>query len=326
MSELRRHPFLGTWVITATHRQDRTFMPPKDFCPLCPTRPGAHPTEIPAEDFEIVVFDNRFPSLQSPPPEPAIGPRPYAPVRPAAGVCEVVVYSPDHETTLAELPRERVVDLVRVWTERYTALCRRPEVEYVFIFENRGEAVGVTLSHPHGQIYAYSFIPPVLATELAHSAAYHDEHGRCLMCDILADERAQAVRLVAENRHFVAFIPFFARYPYEVYLAPKGHRTALPEFSAEESASFAAILQAVVKKYDALFGFTLPYIMAMHQAPAAGAGHYHFHVEFYPPNRTATKLKWLAGSESGAGTFINDAAAEAKAAELRAAGPQSCDA
>ncbi len=160
MSELRWHPFLGQWVITATHRQDRTMLPPPDFCPLCPTVPGGFPTEVPAPSYDIVVFENKFPSLRADPPEPAVAATSVSPVEPARGICEVVLYSPNHQDSLAAMPLDRIHHLARVWKDRYLELGARDFVRYVFVFENRGEAVGVTLHHPHGQIYAFPFIPP----------------------------------------------------------------------------------------------------------------------------------------------------------------------
>src|SRR5438132_697023 len=199
VSELRWHPFLEQWVITATHRQDRTFLPPADYCPLCPTRPGGFPTEVPDPTYDIVVFENKFPSLQANPPEPAVAATPLSPVEPAKGVCEVVVYSPRHEDALASMPLERIHHLARVWKDRYLELGAREFVRYVFIFENRGEAVGVTLHHPHGQIYAFPFIPPVIEKELAASRRYHAEKGKCLMCASLAEEIRDGVESGAGN-------------------------------------------------------------------------------------------------------------------------------
>jgi UDPglucose--hexose-1-phosphate uridylyltransferase len=323
MSELRWHPLLSQWVITATHRQDRTFLPPADYCPLCPTKPGGFLTEVPASTYDIVVFENRFPSLQKAPPAPAVEATPVSPVQAAGGVCEVVLYSPEHGGTLAGMPVQRIANLARVWRDRTAVLGARPEIEYVYVFENKGEAVGVTLHHPHGQIYAFPFVPPVVQRELDASRAHHLEHGRCLFCDSLAVERADGRRLVLEGERWLAFVPFFARYPYEVYLAPKRHQATMLEWSAEDADDLALVLKGLLRKYDALFNKTFPYIMCCHQAPMDGMAHpeYHLHFEFYPPLRTATKLKYLAGCEAGAGSFIMDKLAEDSAAELRAAGP-----
>jgi UDPglucose--hexose-1-phosphate uridylyltransferase len=320
VSELRWNPLLEEWVITATHRQDRTFHPPADFCPLCPAKPGGFVTEIPAADYDVVVFENKFPSLQRNPSAPAVAPRRYSPVRPSEGVCEVVVYTRDHDSTLAKQPVEQIHRLVRVWTDRFECLDRLDAVEYVFIFENKGSAIGVTLEHPHGQIYAYPFVPPVIRRELAASMAHHERTGECLLCGILSDESGDGARVIAENSSFVAYIPFFARWPYEVHVSPRRHLQSLPEFRRTERRDFAAIIKSLLVAFDGLWEQSMPYVMAMHQRPSDGTdySHYHFHVEFYPPLRTRTKLKYLAGSEAGAGTFINDALPEETAAALRA--------
>ena len=319
MSELRWHPLLGEWVATATHRQDRTFLPPPDFCPLCPTKPGGFPTEIPESDYDIVVFENRFPSLSPRPPEPAVEGDDFYLVGPAVGECEVVVYTPEHASTLAAQPVEQIYKLVQVWTDRYRELSALDFVNYVFIFENKGEAIGVTLHHPHGQIYAYPFIPPRILQELKQSKNHFEEHGRCLLCDIVTKEMESGQRIVAENESFAAYIPFFARYPYELHITPKRHAQEMTEFSREEQLDLAEILKQVLSAFDKLFNISFPYMMVLHQKPSDGENydHYHFHIEFYPPLRTATKLKYLAGSETGAGMFINDTLAEEKAAELR---------
>ena len=353
MSELRYHPFLDQWVITATHRQDRTFLPPPDYCPLCPTKPGGFPTEVPVPEYDIVVFENRFPSLQEPPPVPSVEGNALTPVQRSHGICEVVCYSDDHNSTFATLPLSQVRKLTRVWQERYIDLAASPEVDYVFIFENKGKEIGVTLSHPHGQIYAYPFIPPTLRIELDSEARHFKNHGRPLMGDWLAFElyghtfpenvrgqealqdtllaahpHAQAdkptgteagERLVCENDRFVAIVPFFARYPYEVHVAPREHISSLAKMDGKHLDELADILSTVARKYDKLFKFSMPYIMNMHQEPAVAGYEFNwFHVEFYPPYRTANKLKYLAGSEAGAGAFINDTLPEITAKTLRA--------
>lgn len=269
--------------------------------------------------YDIVVFENRFPSLQEPPPAPAIEGSAVTPVRPSHGVCEVVCYSDDHHATFATLPYSQVRKLTRVWKERFEQLSALPEVGYVFIFENKGKEIGVTLSHPHGQIYAYPFIPPTMRIELDSERKHFEKHGRPLMGDWLATELdGRKERVVWENDLFAAVVPFFARYPYEVHIAPKAHIRSLKQMEAEHLDQLAEILLAVTRKYDKLFGFSMPYIMNMHQEPAiAGYEFSWFHIEFYPPYRTATKLKYLAGSEAGAGAFINDTLPEVTAKTLR---------
>ena len=319
MSELRWNPLLGEWLATATRRQQRTFLPPADFCPLCPTKPGGFPTEIPESDYDIVVFENRFPSLRREPEAPAVEATELYPVRPSAGICEVVVYSPRHTSTLAQEPVEQLDKLIRVWTDRFRELSLHEFVKYVFIFENKGEAIGVTLHHPHGQIYAYPFIPPRIARELEQTHAHQEKTGRCLLCDVVGEERRDGRRIIAENDSFVAVIPFYARWPYELHIYSKRHAQVLTDFDRTEQRDLASILKMVLTAFDKLFNLSFPYMMVLHQRPSDGGAYdyYHFHIEFYPPLRTATRLKYLAGSETGAGMFINDTLPEEKAAELR---------
>jgi UDPglucose--hexose-1-phosphate uridylyltransferase len=302
MSELRWHPLLEEWVTVAPWRQDRTYHPPADHCPLDPTRPGMPETEIPEPDYYIAVFENRYPSYSG-----------------EQGRCEVVCYTPDHASSLGEQTVEHIADLIAVWRDRTDELSRLPNVRYVYIFENRGEEIGVTLSHPHGQIYAYPFVPPVVARELASESLHMRKTGGCLYCEVLAGE-SSGERTVARNERWIAFVPPFARWPYEVHIAPLEHREWLLDFDAEDDDTLAVILKTVLQKYDRLFAKPLPYVMAMHQRPpGTPAPHHHFHIEFYPPNRSQDKLKYLAGSELGAGAFILDARAEDTAAELRQA-------
>lgn len=321
MNELRWDPTLEEWVAYATHRQGRTFLPPKEYCPLCPTEPGGFPTEVPRESYDVVVFENKFPSFSPRTAEPAEPGTDLTPTRAGEGVCEVVLYSDRHEATLAGMNEERICNLVDVWADRYEELGAREEVEYVFIFENKGESIGVTVHHPHGQIYAYPFVPPRPKKELDAARRYRSENGgRCLHCDVLDQEHEDGRRIVAKGDCFTAFVPFYARYPYEVHVYSRACVGSISELGDGERRELARVLKRLLSGYDGLFGFSLPYVMAMHQAPTDGSGHEgvaHFHIEFYPPNRTAEKLKYLAGSETGAGAFIVDALPEKTAAELR---------
>ena len=303
MSELRWHPLLREWVTVAPARQDRTYHPDEAHCPLCPTRPGMRETEIPEPDYYIAVFENKFPSYSR-----------------EQGRCEVVCYTSKHDSSLGEQSVAHIRDLIDVWQERYAELSALDNVKYVYIFENRGEEIGVTLSHPHGQIYAYPFVPPHVEREFESSALHYEETGGCLYCQILEGEW-QGERTVAENDRWLAFVPEFARWPYEVHLAPREHVGDITELSSGQADALAHLLKVLLQKYDGLFGKPLAYVMAMHQRPPGdGGGHYHFHIEFYPPTRSADKLKMLAGSELGAGAFILDARAEETAKRLREVG------
>jgi UDPglucose--hexose-1-phosphate uridylyltransferase len=300
VSELRFNELRGELVAYAIHRQDRTFLPDRAHCPLDPTLPGRPPTEIPLEAFEIVVFDNRFPAFERP-----------------GGAAEVVVYTDDHDGSLGGLPLDRVEALMWVWRHRYAELAAREDVEYVYIFENRGVEVGVTLHHPHGQIYGYPFLPPVAVLELAADARL----GGCAPCALLTRERDDGRRILLENEAVTGYVPEAARWPYEAHLSMRAHRASLLDCEPQELRLLADALQRLIRGYDRLFERPLPYVMAVHQAPTgaeAEAGG-HLHIEFYPPLRTADKLKYLAGSEQGAGTFISDVLPEEAAAGLREA-------
>lgn len=312
MPELRFDPLRSQWVAYATERNDRTFLP-TDFCPLCPTGPGGG-SEVPLDDFEIVVFENRFPSF---------GPdlRGGRPVRPStSGGCEVIVYTQEHKLTLAQLPIERLQLLVDVWADRYLELGSRGDVKYVYIFENKGEEVGVTLHHPHGQIYALPFVPPFAQAELNASRRHLEGAGRCLHCAEMESE-LRGPRMVLSNETMVAFVPNAARWPYEVHLYSRRHVRSIVDLDSSERLDLARALLSVSETYDRHFGFSTPYVMAMHQAPTDGETwvEAHFHVEFYPPHRRADRLKYLAGVELGAGTFVNDTKPEETAAQLRKA-------
>ncbi|MCA1687580.1 MAG: galactose-1-phosphate uridylyltransferase [Actinobacteria bacterium] len=320
MNQLRWDPTLREWVAYATHRQDRTFLPPAEYCPLCPTKPGGFPTEVPRESYDIVVFENKFPSFSPEAPEPDEPGDPLTPTAPGRGVCEVVLYSDEHGATLAGMSERRIRNLVEVWADRYEDLGSLDYVDYVFIFENKGEAIGVTLHHPHGQIYAYPFVPPRPKKELEAARRYRDENdGRCLHCDLLAGEHEDGRRLVAKEEHFTAFVPFYAHFPYEAHVYARRCAPSIADLADEERRDLARVLKRLLMGYDRLFGFSLPYMMVMHQAPTDGDDHggiAHFHIEFYPPNRTADKLKYLAGSETGAGAYIVDALPEETARTL----------
>jgi len=296
MSELRFEELRGEQVAYAIHRQDRTFLPSREHCPLDPTRPGGPQTEIPFPAFEIAVFDNRFPAFEAP-----------------VGAAEVVVYTDDHDGSFGTLAPERAEDLMWVWRHRYLELGAREDVDYVYIFENRGVEVGVTLHHPHGQIYGYPFLPPVPRAELAADARL----GGCAPCELLRRELEDGARVVLENEAAVVFVPYAARWAFEAHVVMRNHRASLLECEPDELRALADALQRLARGYDALFARPFPYVMVVHQAPTDGQGSGHLHVEFYPPLRSADKLKYLAGSEQGAGTFIVDVMPEGSARALR---------
>lgn len=315
MAELRWNPLTKDWVMIASHRQNRPQMP-KDWCPFCPGS-GKVP-----DTFEVLEYDNDFPALSQNPPEPDDVATEIYKTRPAYGKCEVILYSPEHTITLPELPVPHVRKLVDLWTERFAVLSEDEKIKYVFIFENRGAVVGVTMPHPHGQIYGYSYIPKKLELELAACKEHHDGTGHCLICDMLRDEVSDGRRVIMENEDFIAFLPFFTEYPYGLYIAAKQHKQNLTQFTDREKDNLAKIVRACAGTLDNLFDYPFPYMMCMYQNPVNSedvSAYYHFHIAFYPPMRSADKQKFNASSETGAWAHCNPTAPEEKAKELRAA-------
>ncbi|HVL32525.1 MAG TPA: galactose-1-phosphate uridylyltransferase, partial [Actinomycetota bacterium] len=227
-----------------------------------------------------------------------------------------------HVVALADMSVDRVGRLVDVWSDRYAILGERDDVRYVLIFENRGIEMGVTLHHPHGQIYGFTDVPPRALAELRTARAHFERTERCVHCDVVGFERGEGVRVVADNPSFFAFVPFAARFPYEVHISARRHATSLLDLTDPERRALAEVLRSVLRGYDRLFGFPMPYVMVMHQSPTddgRSLSFSHLHIELMPPYRTAEKLKYIAGSELGAGAFMNDTAPEETAAQLRAA-------
>ena len=316
-SHLRWHPLRGEWIAYASHRQGRTFLPPSDYNPLAPTVRPDQSTEVPNGRWDIAVFDNLFPALSM---EAHAPPKLSVPTRPGIGACEVVVFTQDSAANLGTLSLPHLELLIDVWADRYDELGRRPEIAYVYPFENRGTEVGVTLHHPHGQIYGYPFVPPLPARELHQQRGYFARHARSLVADIVAHELSEAVRLVYRGNHVAAFMPVCARYSYEVWIAPMRPAQSFAALTRDERREFARALKTVVLKYDGLWNRPFPYILAFHQAPTDGVDHpeAHLHAEFYPALRMPGRLKYLAGSEIGAGVFTADTLPEEKVRELQA--------
>jgi UDPglucose--hexose-1-phosphate uridylyltransferase len=320
-SEIRHDVLVDQWVVIAGHRQTRTHLPPTTQCPLCPSTPDRL-TEIPAGDYDVVVFENRFPSL-SHGLEPGPGGLLQDPAgdglfvrRPGLGRCEVVCFTADHDASFAHLSPRRVATVLEAWTDRTRELSALPGVEQVFVFENRGEEIGVTLAHPHGQIYAYPFVPPRMMRMVATAERHRATRGTCLFCEVLAAEEASDVRVVAKRSRWVAFVPHAARGPFEVHLYPKRHVPDLTGLDEVEREEIPEVYLDVLRRFDGIFGTQMPYIAGWQQAPArVGHGLAHLFLQVFSIRRAPGKLKYLAGSESAMGVFINDIAPE-QAAEM----------
>ncbi|WP_217163642.1 galactose-1-phosphate uridylyltransferase [Streptomyces sp. AC512_CC834] len=309
-SEVRRDPLLGDRVAIASHRQGRTYHPPADQCPLCPSQ-GERLSEIPDSSYDVVVFENRFPSLAG-----------------DSGRCEVVCFTSDHDASFADLSEEQARLVLDTWTDRTAELSHLPSVEQVFCFENRGPEIGVTLGHPHGQIYAYPFTTPRTALMLRSLAAHKDATGGENLFDAVLDEELAGERIVLEGEHWAAFVPYAAHWPYEVHLYPKRRVPDLLGLDEAARTEFPQIYLELLRRFDRIFGEgepPTPYIAAWHQAPFGQLEEFEgvtrddfaLHLELFTIRRTSGKLKFLAGSESGMNVFINDVPPERAAERLR---------
>jgi UDPglucose--hexose-1-phosphate uridylyltransferase len=316
-SHLRWHPLRGEWVVYATHRQSRTFLPPANANPLAPTTDPQNPTELPAGKYDVAVFDNLFPALTRSAHDP---PHLSVPTALGSGACEVVVFTQDSTASLGSLPVWHIDLILEVLGDRYRALSDREDVHYVFPFENRGVEVGVTLHHPHGQIYGYPFVPPVARRELEEERRYLNEHHAGLLEHFIRNEIADERRILYAGEHATAFVPICARYPFEVWVAPRRAVPSLAELDKATRVDLARAFKTVLRKYDGLWQRPFPYILSFHQAPTDGTDspEAHLHAEFYPAYRMKDRLKYLAGSEMGAGVFTADVNPDDAAAQLRA--------
>ncbi|GAA2338417.1 galactose-1-phosphate uridylyltransferase [Saccharopolyspora halophila] len=318
-SEMRRDPLTGEWVAIAAHRQSRTYKPPAGSCPLCPSTPE-RPTEVPEPDYEVAVFENQFPSFAQgiAVGESTVPGMPMVPSAPASGRCEVVCFTSDHDSSFGALSPERVRGVVDAWADRTTALGELPGVEQVFCFENRGEEIGVTLHHPHGQIYGYPFVTPRTEKMLRTAEEYLQRHGRHVMGDVLEAERASGERVIIDSEHWTAFVPAAARWPVEVNVVPRRQVPDIAALTDAERDDFANVYLDVLGRLDGLYDRPLPYIAAWHQAPVnTGRDLSWLRLEVFSVLRSADKLKYLAGSESGMAVWINDVTPEQIADRLR---------
>jgi UDPglucose--hexose-1-phosphate uridylyltransferase len=300
----------GAWVAITPARNVRPRVTDRTRaeagCPLCPGAP-----EVPFA-YEAAVFDNRYPALVPDPPQPPAG----AGYGPARGHCEVVLYTGAHHASVASLTPVDLARVLAVWRDRTTELWASAGHAFVMAFENRGEAVGTTLSHPHGQVYAVDHQPPFIAARVAALTNERRRHGRCVSCATV--ERDVEQRLVLPNPHFAVAVPFAARWPYEVHVRARRHGLRrLADLLPDEQRALAAALRGLVRRYDRLFGFELPYLMTIMEAPA-GADDWHLAVEFQPPHRAERLLKIRASVETATGLFLNDTLPEASAARLAA--------
>ncbi len=325
---MRQDILTGDWISVAAARQNRAFLPPAELDPLAP-QTDTNPSEIPSR-YDVAVFENRSPSF-GPALAEAHGVAPEASnpprglddldalglgrVRTSVGRCEVVCFSPEHTGSFGTQSVTRARTVIEAWADRTAALSALPGIEHVFPFENRGEAIGVTLPHPHGQIYAYPYVTPRTRRLLENIAVTSPD----LMQRVLDFER-ESSRVILTGEHWTAYVPFAARWPVEVHLMPHRH---VPDFAAtspEERDELARVYLQLLRGIDALYDTPTPYIAAWHQAPVNVARDtVRMHLEITSPRRAADKLKFLAGSEAAMGAWIGDVPPEDSAARLRAA-------
>ena len=311
-AELRFDALTGDYITVASHRQTRAFLPPANICPLCPTT-ATNLSELP-DNFDVAVFENKGPAFGPETGEitPA-GDQPFGFSTTAFGRCEVVVFSPQHEGSLGSMPVSRIETVIRAWSDRTRDLYNQPGVVQVFPFENRGQEIGVTLHHPHGQIYSYPFVTPKTKQLLAAIESY----GSNFFQD-LYDFESRGERVILESEHFIAYVPFAARWPIEIHALPK---RAVPDFSElneYEIADLAGFYKTLLQGIDKIYDSPTPYIAAWHQAPKVEKrNQFRLMLQITSPRRAADKLKYLAGSEAAMGAWVGDVTPEATAQRLR---------
>lgn len=328
--EERWHPLREEWVVIAAHRQNRPWsgemmenseiIIPEfvEDCYLCPANMRVSGSQN--EDYKgVYVFNNDLPCVGENAPLNIEKPAGIYKNRPADGIARVICYSPKHNVSLAELSQHEIEKVISIWQQQYLELGKRNEVNHILIFENKGEPVGVSNPHPHGQIYATNFIFKTIETEVKAAQKHFGETGNILFEEIIRSEQADGRRIIFENENAIAFLPYFARYAYEIYVAPKKARRSVAEMSDTEAKDFAEVLKKVLVKYDNLWKMSFPYVMPLHNAPTDGGNYdsFHFHIQFHPPLRKPNLLKYLAGPEIGGGNFLSDTSPEEKAAELK---------
>jgi UDPglucose--hexose-1-phosphate uridylyltransferase len=329
--EMRLDPLTGEWIAVAAARQNRVVMPPAGLDPLAPQAPG-NPSEIPS-DYDVAVFENRSPAFGPGLPVPGsaeadpsyldgpgidgagIDGTGLGRVVPAYGRCEVICFSSASDGAFGSVSRSRARTVIEAWADRTVALSSMPGIRQVYIFENRGAEIGVTLQHPHGQIYGYPFVTPRTRQLLAQLDAY----GPALFADILRFEQ-KGPRVLLAGDHWTAFVPFAARWPLEAHMVPHEHVADFAATSEAQRDELAVLYLRLLRGVDALYPDPTPYIAAWHQAPVRShRDTARLHLRLMSPRRAADKLKHQAGSESGMGAWIGDIPAEVQAEELRAA-------
>jgi UDPglucose--hexose-1-phosphate uridylyltransferase len=328
--EERWHPLRREWVIVSAHRNDRPWHGERvpeagralpSYSPDCYLCPGNERSSGKRNEryTGVFVFDNDHPCVGPGAPTTLPTPPVVYRTRPATGLSRVVCFTPRHDLTLAQLGESEILSLFEVLQAQYRELGAREEVQHVHVFENKGEVVGVSNPHPHCQIYATNFVFKTIEIEAEAQAEHLQHEGRPLFQDIIAAEETDGRRLLVRRDRALSFVPYFARYPYETFVAPRETYPSLATLSNAALLDFTAVLRETLIRFDNLWRMSFPYVMVLHQAPTDGKDYrgFHFHIQIHPPLRKPGLLKYLAGPEIGGGNFLNDAAPEEKAAELR---------
>ncbi|MCD6545836.1 MAG: galactose-1-phosphate uridylyltransferase [Thermotogae bacterium] len=302
MMEIRYNPLTDEWVMVSSSRRARPVLPSENACPLCP---GVLELE---KNYDLATFENRFPALKMDAPEVVQESNLLKKMK-SKGVCEVIMYTSEHNSALPRMSLNQIEKLILVWRDRTYEISKFNSVKYIFLFENRGREVGATLSHPHGQLYAFPFVPKRIQAKLDSMKEHYSQYKKCVLCEIISEEIVKGERIIYQNDGFIAIVPFYARFPYEVHIYPKRHVTSILDMTNNEIKDFAKTLKAVTMKYDKLFAQEFPYMMCFFQKPfnvnENFEDFFHFHVEFYPPKRDKDKIKWMASVETGTWNFIN---------------------
>ncbi len=299
MMELRYNPITDEWIIVSSETQKRPVLPDKEACPLCP---GVLEMK---HDYDLTAFDNRYPALKLDPPPIIENMNNIFKNAPSFGKCEVIMYTSDHYTALPRMPINQIEKLIYVWEDRTRDLMKYDKIKYIFPFENRGKEVGASQIHPHGQLYAFPFIPKRIQAMIDAKDRYKSANGKCVICDIINFE-SKTQDVIYENETFIAIVPYFARFPYEVHIYSKRHLSLFTQMSTREKFDLAVTLKVVTSKYDSIFDHEFPYMMEIFQSPVNPImDDFHFHIEFNPPKRDKINVKWMASVETGTWTFIN---------------------
>ena len=320
MSELRWNPLLGTWTIVAAKRQNRPNLS-QNYCPFCP----GDGKNVPS-DYEVLAYPNDFPALsEGVKGDLLISEDGIFKKAEAKGTCEVILYSSQHEQLLYELSDTHILKIVNLWAERLEFYRKNPIVQYVYEFENRGHDVGVTIAHPHGQLYAFPYVPAKIEMELERCQSFYEESGQNLFQELIQQEIQAKVRVIFETKYFLVFLPYFTDFPYGIFIVSKTPVLWVSEMNDEQRLDLARVLKDVSGMFDCLYDRVFPYMMCIHQGVLNNnkwvqqADFYRFHIEFYPPWRAPEVVKYYASAETGAWAATNTRLVEETAIELKEA-------